>query len=126
MAEVKLGSKDFLVSETDEAGIILFANEDFIKISGYTFDELIGKSHNIIKHQDMPKELFSQIWKTIKNGQKWKGYIKNKTKNGDYYWVYAIIYPTINCQGKKGYISCRKSATQDEIDKYEQIYKNMK
>jgi aerotaxis receptor len=126
MAEIKLGNTDFLVSETDENGKIVFANEDFVKISGYSLEELLGKPHNIVRHQDMPKEAFSDLWSTVKNGKRWKGYVKNKSKNGDYYWVYSTVYPVTNCQGKKGFISCRKYVSQQEIDKYEEIYKNMR
>jgi aerotaxis receptor len=125
MAEIKLQNTDFLVSETDDKGRILFASDDFVKISGYTLDELVGQPHSIVRHPDMPKAAFRDLWETVKSGKKWKGYVKNRSKNGDYYWVYSTVYSVINCQGKQGYISCRKSVSQEEIDKYEALYKSM-
>jgi aerotaxis receptor len=70
--EIELTSKSFLVSETDENGNIKFANDEFCEISGYTMDELIGKPHSIVRHSDMPKAAFKDMWETIKAGKKWK------------------------------------------------------
>jgi aerotaxis receptor len=125
MAEIKLQDTDFLVSETDEKGRILFASDDFMKISGFSLDELVGQPHSIVRHPDMPKAAFKDLWDTVKSGKKWKGYVKNRSKNGDYYWVYSTVYPVTNCQGNRGYISCRKSVSQEEIDTYEALYKTM-
>ena len=124
--ELKLGIDSFLLSETDEKGIIRFANEEFCKFAGYKLEELLGKPHNIVRHEDMPKAAFEGLWNTIKSGKSWKGFVKNKTKSGKYYWVFATVFPTISCDGSKGYISCRRMAAQSEIEKYEKIYKNMK
>ena len=124
--ELKLSLDSFLLSETDEKGIIRFANDEFCKFAGYTLEELIGKPHNIVRHSDMPKAAFEDLWKTVQSGKPWKGFVKNKTKQGDYYWVFATVFPFISCDGSKGYISCRRMASQNEIDKYEKIYKNMK
>ncbi len=88
-----LNDYTFLVSETDEKGIILFANDDFCKIAGYDIDELIGQPHNIIRHKDMPKAAFKDLWETVKKGNIWTGYVKNRAKNGDFYWVYATVFP---------------------------------
>jgi aerotaxis receptor len=125
MAEVKLQKNDFLVSETDEKGNILFASDDFVRVSGYSLKELLGQPHNLVRHPDMPKAAFKDLWDTLKSGKKWKGYVKNRTKSGDFYWVYATIFPVKNCQGQQGYISCRKSVSQQEIDKYDALYKSM-
>ena len=124
--ELKLGMDAFLLSETDEKGIIRFANDEFCKFAEYTLEELIGQPHNIVRHIDMPKAAFEDLWKTIKSGKPWKGFVKNKTKSGKYYWVFATVFPFISCDGSKGYISCRRMASQSEISKYENIYKNMK
>lgn len=124
--ELLLKESNFLVSETDLKGNIIFANDEFCEYAGYGIDELIGKPHNIVRHPDMPKPAFKDLWEVIKNNKIWKGFVKNKSKNGDYYWVYATIYPTIISTGEKGYMSCRKMATRDEIQKIEKIYKNMK
>ena len=124
--ELKLGLDSFLLSETDEKGIIRFANDEFCKFAGYTLEELIGKPHNIVRHSDMPKAAFEDLWKTIQSGKPWKGFVKNKTKEENFYWVFATVFPFISCDGSKGYISCRRMASQSEIDKYEKIYRNMK
>lgn len=124
--ELKLGLDSFLLSETDEKGIIRFANDEFCKFAGYTLEELIGKPHNLVRHSDMPKAAFEDLWKTIQSGKPWKGFVKNKTKEEDFYWVFATVFPFISCDGSKGYISCRRMASQSEIDKYEKIYRNMK
>ena len=113
----------FLVSETDEKGIILFANGDFCRIAEYSLEEMIGKPHNIVRHKDMPKLAFKSLWETIKRGEIWTGFVKNATKNGGYYWVFATIYPFENCEGKKGYISCRRKATTKEIEEAAKLYK---
>ncbi|MCK9372491.1 MAG: PAS domain-containing protein [Sulfuricurvum sp.] len=114
--EYLLEDTDFLVSQTDAHGKIVFANEDFCKIAGYTLHELVGKPHSIVRHPDMPKEAFQALWKTLKGGNIWKGYIKNKTKDGGYYWVFATVYPNVGYKdGKSGYISCRRKANAIEI-----------
>ncbi|MDP3291659.1 MAG: PAS domain-containing protein, partial [Sulfuricurvum sp.] len=97
-SEYVLKDTDFLVSQTDEKGNILFANDDFCKIAGYTIDELVGKPHNIVRHADMPKAAFKDLWDTVKSGKIWTGYVKNATKSGGFYWVYATVYPNIGCE----------------------------
>ena len=124
--ETILDDYAFLVSETDEKGIIRFANRDFCNIAEYNLEELKGKPHNIVRHKDMPKAAFEDLWKTVKSGKPWKGFVKNATKSGDYYWVFATVFPFTSCDGSKGYISCRRIASRNEIEKYENIYKNMK
>ena len=124
--EMILDDFAFLVSETDEKGIIIFANDDFCKIAEYSVDELIGKPHNIVRHKDMPKAAFKDLWDTVKRDEVWSGYVKNATKSGNYYWVFATVFPFKSCDGSNGYISCRRVASPEEIKKYENLYKNMK
>ena len=124
--ETKLQENTFLVSETDEKGIIRFANDDFCNIAGYSLDELIGKPHNMVRHPDMPKAAFKDLWETVKSGKVWTGYVKNATKNGGYYWVFATVYPFQSCDGSQGYLSCRRKASDSEIDEHEKLYKQMK
>lgn len=128
MGERYLKDDDFLVSQTDERGIILFANEDFCKVAGYKLDELIGKPHNIVRHSDMPRAAFKDLWETVKNNRIWNGYVKNAVKGGnDYYWVYATVYPRYDSQSKKtSYISCRRKASPKEIADAEKLYKTLK
>ena len=127
MAEVMLKDDDFLVSETDKRGVIRFANDDFCRIAGYTNEELIGKPHNIVRHPDMPKAAFKDLWDTIKQGKIWTGFVKNRTKNGDYYLVFATVYPIMGCGSQEGgYISCRRKASRKEIAAAEALYKTLK
>ncbi|PWE20114.1 PAS domain-containing protein [Aliarcobacter skirrowii] len=115
----------FLVSETDEKGVIRFANRDFCNIAEYEIEELIGKPHNVVRHKDMPKVAFKDLWDTVKKGEIWTGYVKNATKSGDFYWVFATVYPFISCDGTKGYLSCRRKASRDEIEKMSKIYEEL-
>lgn len=125
--EYVLKDTDFLVSQTDEKGIILFANDDFCKIAGYRLDELIGKPHSIVRHPDMPKAAFRDLWETVKRGEVWSGYVKNLTKSGGYYWVYATVYPNVTCNtGKCGFLSCRRKPSAKEIAEAEKLYKPMR
>jgi aerotaxis receptor len=128
MGEIKLTKDAFLVSETDKKGIITYANDDFCKIAGSSLEELVGKPHNIVRHPDMPKEAFASLWKTIKENKVWKGYVKNRTKNGqDFYWVFSTIYPMKNSNaGHGGYMSCRRMASQSEIEEAQTLYSKMK
>ena len=123
--EIVLEDHAFLVSETNEKGIITFASDDFCEIAGYSVEELIGKPHNLVRHPDMPKAAFKNLWDTVKDGNIWTGYVKNATKNGDYYWVYATVYPTITSEGTKGYLPCRRKATSEEIQKAINLYKTL-
>ena len=124
--EIKLKEKSFLVSETDLNGIIKFANDDFCEYSNKSLDELIGKNHNMVRHPDMPLEVFANMWNTIKSGKTWKGFIKNQAGNNRFYWAFATVYPFKSCDGTQGFISCRKRASKAEIEKYQKIYKEMK
>ncbi|MBD3841081.1 MAG: PAS domain-containing protein [Campylobacterales bacterium] len=123
--ETILSEDAFLVSETDEKGNILFANEEFCKVAEYDLDELLGKPHNIIRHKDMPKAAFKDLWDTIKGGKVWHGFVKNATKSGGFYWVFATVYPFKNDEGKQCYLSCRRKPTRDDVAKYDSLYKTM-
>lgn len=115
MSEIKLKKDTLIVSETDEKGILIYANEEFCKISGYTKDELIGQDNNIVRHPDMPKETSLELWNAIKDGGVWNGIIKNKTKNGDFYWLNTTAYSSIDANGNKRYIAIRIKPTDDEV-----------
>jgi aerotaxis receptor len=123
--ETVLDDYAFLVSETDAKGTILFANEDFCKIAEYDIDELIGKPHSMVRHKDMPKLAFKSLWDTVQKGKVWTGYVKNATKSGGYYWVFATVYPFESCDGSKGYLSCRRKASEEEIDAAVKLYLTM-
>ncbi len=115
-----------LVSETDEKGLIKYANEDFCYFAEYSVDELEGKPHNIVRHPDMPKAAFKDLWETVKRGDIWRGFVKNNTKNGNFYWVYATVFPYTNSDGERGYLSVRKMATKQETQKYDKLYDEMR
>lgn len=123
--KVILNKDTMIVSETDEKGRIIYANADFCKIAGYTKEELIGQPHNVVRHSDMPKAAFSDLWSTLKSGRIWKGIVKNKTKNGEYYWVNATAYPSKDANGKTRYISVRVKPTDKEIDDAISLYKTL-
>ncbi len=126
MQEYILKDDDFLVSQTDDKGIILFANDDFCKIAGYKLEELIGHPHNIVRHKDMPRTAFKDLWKTVQAGNIWSGYVKNATKNGGYYWVFATVFPKYSSQtNEKTYISCRRKASIKEIEDVQNLYKTL-
>ena len=120
--EIVLDDTTLLVSETDAKGHIVFADKAFVHVSGYSLEELIGQPHNIIRHPDMPKAAFKELWETIKQGKVWQGFVKNSAKNGQHYWVFATIFPF----GKEHYLSVRKKAFPEEIEKYEAVYRKMR
>ncbi len=116
-----------IISKTDLKGIITYVNTPFCKLAGYSKDELIGKPHNIIRHPDMPKAAFKELWETIEKNEKWRGFVKNLRKDGKYYWVEAFIEPVFDENGNKvGYISARRPVSKEDRKRYEEIYKEMK
>lgn len=121
--ETVLDEYAFLVSETDAKGNIKFANDDFCQVAGYSLAELMGQPHNMVRHKDMPKAAFKSLWETVQRGDIWTGYVKNATKDGGYYWVFATVYPFESCDGSKGYLSCRRKPTKEEISEHEALYK---
>ena len=125
MQEVTLNKDTMIVSETDDKGIITYANADFCKIAGYTKDQLIGEPHNMVRHSDMPKAAFEDLWKTIQSGKIWNGIVKNRTSDGGFYWVNATAYPSVDLKGKKRYISVRVKPTDDEIKNAIELYKTL-
>ena len=124
--EYILKDKDLLVSKTDLKGNITYVNVDFERISGFALKELIGSPHNMVRHPDMPKEAFADLWATIKSGLPWRGLVKNIRKDGGYYWVMANTSPDYENGKIIGYISIRTKATQAEIYSIEPKYKLFK
>lgn len=127
MQEHVLKSGDFLVSQTDEKGVILFANDDFCNVAGYKLDELVGKPHSIVRHPDMPKAAFKDLWDVVKKGNVWTGYVKNRTKDGGFYWVFATVYPMRDPNTNEiKYMSCRRKPSRDEIEAAQMLYKTLR
>ena len=114
-----------IISETDLKGIITFANRKFVEISGYDKKELIGKPHNIIRHPDMPKAAFKEMWDTIQSDKEWRGLVKNLRKDGRYYWVDTYIKPVFKDGVKTGYIAARHPAKHMDVLSIESQYAQM-
>jgi len=108
--EVHFPRDTYLVSRTDLKGVITYANDAFVAISGFTREELIGKSHNLVRHPDMPEAAFQDLWGTVKKGLPWRGMVKNRCKNGDFYWVEAFVVPVKKNGQITGYMSVRTPA----------------
>lgn len=117
---------EVLISETDTKGMIRTANAAFCQIAGYTEAELVGKSHNIVRHPDMPAEAFEDLWRTIKAGKQWIGLVKNRCANGDFYWVKASVSPVFQQDQLIGYRSVRKLPSRTEIATAEDLYRRIK
>lgn len=123
--ETKLTNKTFIVSRTDEKGKVLYANQEFINISGYLENEIIGKPHNFIRHPDMPHAVFKLLWETLKSGKEFNGFVKNLCKDGGFYWVIATITKSITMSGETIYYSVRKKPTDHAIQTISPIYSAM-
>ena len=117
--------KGLIVSSTDLKGIITYANRKFCEISGYTKDELVGKNHNIVRHPDMPKAAFKEVWDTIQSGKEWTGIVKNLRKDGRYYWVYSHISPIVVDGEVTGYTAARRPASETEVAETMPIYREL-
>ncbi len=115
-----------IVTKTDLKGRITYANESFIRISGFTAEELIGASHNVVRHPDMPPAAFADLWSTVKAHEPWRGLVKNRAKNGDFYWVEAFVTPITENGKSIGYISVRTPPDKAEVQRIEQHYKDVR
>ena len=124
--EIVMRDNDFIVSKTDTKGRIIYANKIFIEFSGYTQDELINSQHNIVRHPEMPRGVFSLLWETISSGREFNGYVKNMSKNGSYYWVFANVTPSYDMKNNIiGYYSVRRKPSQSALDFIIPLYKEM-
>ncbi|MFC5399986.1 PAS domain-containing methyl-accepting chemotaxis protein [Undibacterium jejuense] len=124
--EYVLRDNETIVSKTDLQGNITYINDDFVRISGFSEEELIGSPQNIVRHPDMPVEAFADFWSTIKNGKAWTGLVKNRCKNGDHYWVEATAAPIINNGQMIGFTSIRVKPTRDKVGVTEAAYRAIK
>ncbi|MES1948221.1 methyl-accepting chemotaxis sensory transducer with Pas/Pac sensor [Salinisphaera sp. C84B14] len=124
--EYTIGEQEYLISQTDLDSHIVFANPAFIEASGFTWNELVGEPHNLIRHPDMPPGAFANFWDTIRAGKTWTGIVKNRRKNGDYYWVHATVMPIIQQGRAVGYASVRRGATEEEKHQAERVYTRMR
>ncbi|MFP3801222.1 methyl-accepting chemotaxis protein [Paraburkholderia sp. SIMBA_027] len=121
-SEYVFSDGEMLVSATDLSSLIQYCNPAFIEVSGYTRDELVGQPHNLIRHPDMPPAAFADMWATIKAGRSWSGLVKNRRKNGDFYWVRANVTPIVERGATVGYLSVRSKPSRDEVRHAEALY----
>jgi aerotaxis receptor len=124
--EISFPKERYLVSKTDLKGIITFANDEFVRVSGFTRAELIGQNHNLVRHPDMPAQAFSDLWSCLKRGDPWHGMVKNRAKNGDYYWVDAFVVPIKKNGTVSGYMSVRSEPSRQQITAAEALYQSLK
>jgi aerotaxis receptor len=115
-----------LMSTTDAQGNVTYANDAFIEVSGYDREEIEGQPHNLVRHPDMPREAFADMWATLKGGEPWTGIVKNRRKNGDHYWVRANVVPIVRRGCAMGYISVRTQPEREEVSAVEALYQNMR
>jgi aerotaxis receptor len=125
LQEFDYPAENMLVSVTDTKGFITHCNAAFLAVSGYSFDELIGQNHNIVRHPDMPSEAYKDLWHTIGQGSPWSGLAKNRRKNGDFYWVQANITPILEDGKPTGYMSVRTKPDRQKIQQAAELYRQM-
>jgi aerotaxis receptor len=120
--EITFKDSEQLVSITDLEGRITYANNEFCQVAGYSLDELVGQHHNIVRHPNMPKAAFGDLWQKLKDGDSWRGIVKNRCKNGGFYWVDAYVTPLYENDKIKGYQSVRTRPSEQQKKKAQQFY----
>jgi len=124
--EYELGDDVTLMSTTDPQSYVRYANAAFVEVSGFDRDEIQGSPHNIVRHPDMPREAFADMWATLKRGEPWTALVKNRRKNGDHYWVLAHVTPSYDDNGKiSGYHSNRRAPDRAALAAIEPIYRDL-
>ena len=124
--EYDFPAEELLMSTTDHQGVLLHCNAAFARVSGYDIEELAGQPHNIVRHPDMPPEAFKDMWHTIGKGRSWIGLVKNRRKNGDFYWVRAHVTPIIENDKPRGYMSVRSKPSREDVRAAEALYERIK
>ena len=123
--EYKMIAGKPIVSKTDLKGKITYINPYFVEVSGFSEEELKGAPHNLVRHPDMPPEAFADLWQTVKQGLPWTGMVKNRRKNGDYYWVVANVTPVIESGRVTSYMSVRSKPTPSQITEADRVYRSI-
>jgi aerotaxis receptor len=126
LVETEVPEDELIISRTDLSGKITYANETFCDISGYTESELLGKSHSIVRHPDMPSAAFKDLWDTIKSGKQWIGIVKNLRKDKGFYWVEAIVSGVYKQGELVEYKSLRTPVSYETKLKYQRLYDKMR
>src|SRR6056300_361983 len=104
----------YLLSETDEKGIVTYASESFLRVANYEYDELVGQPHNVVRHPDMPRAAFKSLWDDVQDKGFWTGYVKNQRKGGGFYWVYATVLKSVDKNGNIKYVSIRVKPSRED------------
>jgi len=112
----------YLLSETDEKGIVTYANDAFLKIAGWKREDLVGQPHNVVRHPDMPRAAFRSLWEDVQSKGFWTGFVKNARRGGGFYWVYATVLRATDKNGSVKYVSIRIKPSRDDIKKSEALY----
>ncbi|PID46029.1 MAG: diguanylate cyclase [Proteobacteria bacterium] len=124
--EVPFPEGKLIVSRADEQGIITHGNQSFVDMSGFTEEELIGQPHHILRHPDMPRAAFKDLWETLARGEKWSGYVKNLRKDGAYYWVFATVVANVRDGKVVGYTSVRRKPSRRRIAECIELYRKLR
>lgn len=124
--ETRFPTGELIVSQTDVAGTVTMCNEAFIHMSGYSRDEIMGAPHSILRHPDMPKAAFADLWTTVEQGKRWSGYVKNLRRDGGFYWVYATVIPKIVDGVVVGHTSVRREPSRDKVEELAAVYATMR
>ncbi len=112
----------YLLSETDEKGIVTYASDSFLKIANMHSEDIMGQPHNIVRHPDMPRAAFKSLWDDIEAKGFWTGFVKNARKGGGHYWVYATVLRSIDKNGNTKYVSIRVKPSREDIKKSIELY----
>jgi len=119
-------SDQYILSETDNKGIIIYANNIFCEIAGYKLEELIGQPHNIVRHPDMPRIAFKGLWDDIQSKGFWTGIVKNLRKDGGYYWVHATALRKVHSNGDITYLSVRRVPDRADVEACTTLYAELR
>lgn len=123
--ETRVRADQYLISKTDKKGRILYVNPAFAEISGFSESELLGQPHNLIRHPDMPPAAFQDLWDTVQAGKPWTGVVKNRRKDGGFYWVFANVTPIVEDGEVIGYASVRIRPSREQIEEAEALYESI-
>lgn len=124
--ETRFPTGELIVSQTDSDGIITMCNEAFVHMSGFSREQLLGTPHSILRHPDMPKAAFADLWNTVDEGKRWSGYVKNLRRDGGFYWVYATVIPKIRDGVVVGHTSVRREPSRDKVEQLAAVYATMR
>ncbi len=112
----------YLLSETDEKGLVIYASDSFLKIANMKGEDIIGQPHNVVRHPEMPRAAFKSLWEDVQSKGFWTGYVKNARKGGGHYWVYATVLRSVDKNGNTKYVSIRVKPSREDVKKAEELY----